>query len=145
MDRRPLIQLYESAGLGLILLWPTGVLYSNQTGGTSCLHPQAEGAYLPLANALTVQEELLLAHFTGPKWRGACDRGIDEETAAEVERILGLSHVTRELGLRVDRTRLAQSHEAWVHVEIAAQPETDLALLGSIPASQGILTWANSD
>ena len=88
MSSQPLIQLYDSVGLGLVLLWPTGVLYSNQTGGTSCLHPEAEGAYLPLVDELIDQEALLRQLFTGPRWRGACDSGIDEATAGEVERIL---------------------------------------------------------
>lgn len=139
------IQLYEAAGIGLVLLRPTGVLYSNQTGGTSCLHPQVEGAYVPLIDEWVDQEALLCAHFTGPKWRGACHRGIDEETAREVERVLSLGVVTRELGLRVDRSRLAESHEAWIHVEVPAQPGGPLAVLSSYPASRGVLTWANSD
>ncbi|MHA7631633.1 DUF6210 family protein [Corallococcus sp. M7] len=126
-------------------LWPTGVLYSNQTGGSTCLHPQAEGAFLPLVDELVAQENLLNQYFTGPKWRGACANGIDEETAQEIDRILGLSGSTRELGLRVDRARLTESHEAWVYVEVPAQPENRFAILERIPASQGILTWANSD
>ncbi|WP_368738034.1 DUF6210 family protein [Myxococcus sp. AM009] len=145
MSTSLVIQLYDSAGLGLILLWPTGVLYSNQTGGNSCLHPQAEGAYLPLVDELVDLEGLLHQFFVGPQWMGRCDRGLDEETAREIERILGLSYTTRELGLRVDRARLEDSHEAWVYVEVPAQPGGDLALLGPIPTSRGILTWANSD
>ncbi|NOK09641.1 DUF6210 family protein [Corallococcus exercitus] len=145
MSSLPLIRLYDSTSLGLILLWPTGILYSNQTGGSMCLQPQAEGAFLPLVDELVAQEDLLRQHFTGPKWRGACGNGIDEETAQEIDRILGLSSVTRELGLRVDRARLEESHEAWVYVEVPAQPENRLASLERIPASQGILTWANSD
>ncbi|RKG63588.1 hypothetical protein D7V80_30090 [Corallococcus sp. CA054B] len=94
---------------------------------------------------LVAQEDLLRQHFTGPKWQGACANGIDEETAQEIERILGLSGVTRELGVRVDRARLAESHEAWVYVEVPAQPENGFASLERLPASKGILTWANSD
>ncbi|MFP2957696.1 DUF6210 family protein [Myxococcus sp. 1LA] len=145
MSIPPLIRLDDSGGLGLILLWPTGILYSNQTGGLSCLQPQAEGAFIPLVDELVAQAELLRQHFTGPKWQGACSRGIDEETALEIERILGLSHVTRELGVRVNRARLEESHDAWVFVDLPAQPERALATVARIPSSQGILTWANSD
>ncbi|WP_434300231.1 DUF6210 family protein [Corallococcus exiguus] len=70
---------------------------------------------------------------------------IDEETAQEIDRILGLSFVTRDLGVRVDRARLGESHEAWVYVEVPAQPENGSVCLERIPASQGILTWPNSD
>jgi hypothetical protein len=44
----PKIRLWDGAGLGVIISSPTGVLYSNQTGGFSCLHPELEGAYIPL-------------------------------------------------------------------------------------------------
>ncbi|RKI44559.1 hypothetical protein D7Y27_13325 [Corallococcus sp. AB004] len=145
MSTLPLIRLYDSASVGLILLWPTGILYSNQAGGSFCLQPQAEGAFLPLVDELVAQAELLRQHFTGPKWRGACANGLDEETAQEVDRILGLSFVTRDLGVRVDRARLGESHEAWVYVEVPAQPENGSVCLERIPASQGILTWPNSD
>src|SRR6478735_2795556 len=47
---KPTIELWESVGLGLIVEMPSGVLYSNQTGGFSCLHPSAEGVFLPLGN-----------------------------------------------------------------------------------------------
>ena len=47
---KPTIELWESVGLGLIVEMPSGVLYSNQTGGFSCLHPAIEGVFLPLRN-----------------------------------------------------------------------------------------------
>jgi len=121
MTSKPRVLLYDARGLGCIILWPTGIEYSNQTGGYACLHPTAEGFYVPLFNELFDQEALLRRHFEGPKWRGFCDRGIDEETALEVERILDAALPTRELGLTVDRERLADSHEAWIHVNVPAQ------------------------
>jgi hypothetical protein len=33
----------HDAGLGLIIEHPTGVIYSNQTGGTFSLQPEREG------------------------------------------------------------------------------------------------------
>jgi hypothetical protein len=47
---KPTIELWESVGLGLIVEMPSGVLYSNQTGGFSCLHPSTEGVFLPIRN-----------------------------------------------------------------------------------------------
>lgn len=36
---------------GLLVEHPTGVLWSNQTGGTACAHPECEGFYVPLGRA----------------------------------------------------------------------------------------------
>lgn len=41
-------ELYEGVGLGLIVEWPSGVVFSNQTGGKSCLHPELTPTALSL-------------------------------------------------------------------------------------------------
>lgn len=47
---KPIIEIWDSVGLGLIIEYPSGVVIVNQTGGTACLHSECEGVYLPLAN-----------------------------------------------------------------------------------------------
>jgi len=44
------IELDERDGdfFGIIVPGATGVLYTNQVGGTSCAHPKLEGTYYPL-------------------------------------------------------------------------------------------------
>ncbi len=121
MSSKPLIRLYNSQGVGVIILCPSGVLYSNQAGGLSCLQPEIEGVYVPLACEPIDQEEMLEQYFTGPKWLGCCSNGIDDEDANEIDRILGLSLPTRFI--KVDRSQLKDSCEAWVYVNIAAQPK----------------------
>jgi hypothetical protein len=44
----PLIRLWNTGGIGLILLYPSGIWYTNQTGGYSCFHPEVEGMFVPL-------------------------------------------------------------------------------------------------
>ena len=67
MEVQPLIKLWDSVGLGLVIIYPSGVRYTNQTGGTSCWHPQEEGVFVPLRDEMVDQEDLLYKHFTGPK------------------------------------------------------------------------------
>jgi hypothetical protein len=55
---RAKLSLYD-AGLGLIIEHPTGVIYSNQTGGNFCLQPELEGAFVPL-DAPTAEDQLYL-------------------------------------------------------------------------------------
>ncbi len=39
------INIWDSVGLGIIIKFPTSILISNQTGGTTCLHPKIEGVF----------------------------------------------------------------------------------------------------
>jgi hypothetical protein len=112
-------------------------------------------------------EERLQALF-GPdsKYRGHCANGIDEAGAEQIDSLLAAHHhaVEGERVLRVDRARLADSWEAWVHV-VGAHPERPPRLplasgrpapLGSaenarfwpffvLPSDRAVLTWANGD
>ena len=153
MGNKPIIQLWESVGLGVIIAYPTGVLCSNQTGGTSCLHPQLEGVFVPLRNdcleetrELISPENDLIEYFTGSKYKGTgATLGLDKEDAYFIETLLakhGLSPA-----IHVDHDQLKESHEAWVHVIILGDEHSILPVFsgfGNYP-KQGVLTWANSD
>jgi hypothetical protein len=150
---QPKITLFEHAGLGLIIEYPSGVAYSNQTGGTSCLAPSLEGVFVPLRNdcampshELLSPEHTLVAYFDGPKWRGTgATQGIDADDVDFIERLLSeyrLSHC-----ITVDRTRLDDSHEAWIHVTVTAEEASVAPVFsGFAPYPRhGILTWTNTD
>lgn len=141
---KSVINLYQFEGIGLIVSHPTGVLYSNQTGGYACLSPKLEGAFVPLTNPLVNQQEKLEEYFTGSKWKGHCYNNIDKETADFVDAILALSHLTSRL--KVNRDKLNESHEAWIHVVILPDNrEEDLQEFSGFASNLGILTWENSD
>ncbi len=157
MDK-PLLDLL-GAGLGLIVLYASGVVYTTQSGGTACLHPWAERVFLPLEDLNDRQQGQLHAHFVGPKWLGSgATSGIDAEDAAFIDGVLSGSRETEFL--RVDEDMLSQSHEAWVHVMIGEHPDRypTMPLRSSEPRfkdmmfpifgfgdARGILTWPNSD
>jgi hypothetical protein len=42
------VTLHAFPDLGLIVKANTRVLYSNQSGGLACLHPEVEGFFVPL-------------------------------------------------------------------------------------------------
>lgn len=155
---KPLLDL-GGVALGVLILYPSGVVYSTQTGGTACLHPWAEGVILPIYDPEERQQTQLRDHFVGPKWGGCgATSGIDAEDAEFIDRVLGASRETEFLS--VDPDLLSQSHEAWVHVTIGAHPDRfpELPLHSGDPrfkdlmspifgfgAAKGILTWPNSD
>jgi hypothetical protein len=148
---KPTIELWESVGLGLIVEIPSGVLYSNQTGGFSCLHPSAEGVFLPIRNdhsfwELLSPERELLAYFEGPKHRGAgATEGLDVDDADFIDSVL--AGVRLADVVQVDRERLAESQEAWVRVLLTGEEPEETKLfrdLGPYPRN-AVLTWGNSD
>lgn len=167
---KPIIRLWHGPGIGLIVLGESGVLYTNQTGGHARLHPAAEGWYVPLVDSRYDQDAALKAYFNGPPWNGACAMGITNADADFVDRLLQSSSVSAFL--RVDRERLTNSHDAWLHVLIGTVPPKATVFPpasspsdagkpdGSLPAPvpinrakapvygfagfRGILTWCNT-
>lgn len=136
-----LVRLWSERTYGLIILYPTGILFSNQTGGHQCCQPEEEGFFVPLDLDWPVIER----HFTGLPWQGWCYQGLDEATADFLDSQLQVAADTflACLEMRVDRARLKESMEAWVYVRIK-EIESDL-LTGFGPCPEGVLTWPNSD
>ncbi|MGK3996973.1 DUF6210 family protein [Sorangium sp. So ce1024] len=136
-----LVRLHD-AGLGIIIQHPSGVLYTNQTCGHCCLQPELEGVYVPF----DAEESWLRlnAYFEGPRYGGTgAMHGLDDEDAAFIESVLRDGRVG--VPLVVDRSRLKESHEAWVHVLIEGEESFSLASgFGPYPR-RGVLTWPNSD
>jgi hypothetical protein len=142
---KAVINLLQLDSIGLIISHPTGVVYSNQTGGYACLSPQFEGAFIPLNDPLVDQQTELERYFIGSKWRGHCYNEIDEETADFVDEVLASTYVTKRL--KVNRDKLTESHEAWIHVVILPPDdrEDDLQEFHGFSSNFGVLTWKNSD
>jgi Family of unknown function (DUF6210) len=131
-------------GLGLIILQPSGVFYTHETGGYACRHSQEQGVFVPIHRGPDDdQESLLIDYFTGPKWGGWCDEGIDEETAKYVDHVLSLGPETD--CLTVDRTRLADSMEAWIYVDVHEPAEDPVARFYGFGECKGVFIWGNSD
>jgi hypothetical protein len=125
------IQLWQLKGSFLIIPGPSGIVYSNQAGGMACLHPKQEGALVPFPR---------LDKFLFPCW-GCWGEAITIAEADEMDAFFKDSAPE----LSVDRTRLADSTEAWVWVVCRNTPEDpSLALFGSWSGS-AILTWENCD
>jgi hypothetical protein len=148
-SEKPIINLYGANGLGLIIQFPSGVLCSNQTGGTACLHPAIEGIFVPLHPSAPEHQDRLLAHFTSFKYGGWCSEGIDAEDADLIDAILA-QYAGGGLIL-VDRSRLSDSHEAWVFVTISphdrqgSPSDPFMTTFHGFGDAKAILTWENSD
>lgn len=116
--------------IGIIRANPSGKTYTNQAGGYACEHPELTGELLPWPNETAkYYSDFLLSYFMGPKWKGWCHQGIDEETAKVIDAVLDC--LTPD-AWEVDRARLADSMEAWVWIVDKAH-------------STGVLFWENGD
>ncbi len=140
MSEPTTVLLYELEHLALIVPSSTNVVYRNQTGGHACIPSDLEGYLIPFAGEVGDACNRLRLLFTGLKWGGWCSDRIDEETADEVDSVL--AHVARRGEILVDRTKLNESWEAWVHVKINGPL---VSLVEHARPSAAILTWSNSD
>lgn len=130
------VELWRGVEPSLIVADNTGVTYSNQVGGYACNYPQAEGFLVPLG--LPEAEARMAAHFTGPAHNGWCSNGITDEDANLLDELFSSRRI------RVDRTRLGECQEAWVHVLMDEPGEIGLEE-GVLIGASAILTWNNSD
>jgi hypothetical protein len=103
----------------------------------ACEHPESEGFFVPLRTRVGRPE---LATFTGllrGSWNSLTEVAADQFDAAL--RRHGFESI------RVDRSMLAQSREAWIHVTVSGDQEESVPLLGLSEGARGILIWPNSD
>ena len=138
MAQKPVVLLYDLRGVGLLIPWPSGVVYQGQVGGHYCLPFREEGIFVPMETEGLAEH--LYDYFTGAKWGGWCGDGIDEEAADFVDQLLAQRLPHEEGFIKVDRSRLREATEAWIYVDV----QKDANLAGLTPC-KAILTWENSD
>lgn len=141
MDK-PILELCEFSGIGLNIEFPSGVRYINQTGGYANPHPELEGVFVPLTHERFSEQERLDEFFTGDKWKGHCYGGIDEETADFMDAIF--ADPFRTQALQVNREKLAESEEAWIHVWVSPDGQAS-EMWSGFRNAVGVVTWENSD
>lgn len=118
------LSCFDELHLGFLFVEAvTGVTYENQVGGHACLHAQIEGYVVPICGPFLELQKL----FTEQKYGGWCENGIDAIDADHIDQFM----TSVNAGALVDRSRLAESREAWI--PITYNQET------------GFLTWSNSD
>jgi len=145
------IILYDLEGVMLIVEHPSGVTYQNQVGGNLCAHPELEGVLAPLS--LQPDDVTRIESLPYPNGR----QGITIEIADTIDAVLAANWGTSFL--KVDRARLDECWEAWVHVRFESPParehegflrpvdalDTDPRKMHGFGPARGVLTWPNSD
>lgn len=116
--------LYDLQEPALILPLPTGVSYTQQTGGLYCGQRQTVGALLPVPEIFLTAALMTAA---------SDDNLITHQDANEIDK--AWAEIGGDINMLIDRTRLEDSEEAWVYVTISMEQY----------AGTAILTWENSD
>jgi hypothetical protein len=144
------VLLYDMEQVMLLIEDPDGVVYQNQVGGVVCWQAELKGILAPLE--VTPEDTDRIMSLPYPSGI----QGITIEIADAIDEILARSSLTSFL--KVDRTRLEESWEAWVHVLIDT-PSGDALVDPGAPLHfnmytgplygfgrcRGVLTWPNSD
>jgi hypothetical protein len=139
-----MINLYEMPNEVMIIInYPTGIFYENQVGGYECRQVEFEGVLAPVGIWPEANTQIMELPFPGA---GAL--GVD--VADRIDEILASN--TRSQYLKVDRSRLDDSCEAWVFVHVETPENGTLQLVGpyfgaphGFGTARGVLTWPNSD
>lgn len=146
------ISLYDSLGFGMIVNLPTGITFSNQTGGNKCLQAELEGIYIPVGNEVIIESNILHSpeteltkYFLSSKYQGTgATNGIDPEDVYAIESILEKYNLKDFIS--IDNTKLCESHEAWIWVKINVDSQNNSLLKNFDKTSlNGVITWNNSD
>ena len=141
---RVLLSLNQAA---VIILMSSGVIYQNVTGGYSCIERCAEGVLVPLvapyliiSNPHDIYECPIERQLVSLPWNSRECYNPSEGCADKIDQILKTNGFSKNIV--VNRSRLEDSTEAWVHVHI--EP-LELANYQGFDRSEGILVWPNSD
>jgi hypothetical protein len=143
-ENKPKILLYSLEQAGLIILYPSGVVYQNQADGVFCSQNCEEGVFVPLSNYAVPDEsrplQLDFLHEELAKFFGAYGR-MSSKVADSIDTLLQ-SYLPAS-GIKVDQSRLYESKEAWVYVNVVAGNGFDYSGFGD--SFKAVLTWPNSD
>ena len=139
----PVVHLSLNA-VGIIIMFPSGVIYHNQTCNAACYQRCQEGILvMPTAPVLITREPAELYQCEVERGLRAMEwgpvRGIDEVRAANIDALLLNSHVR---GISVDRSMLSESEEAWIYVDVQ---DGEYYTFKDFGPRKGVLVWENSD
>lgn len=137
------VRLWGLPDVVLIVRERSGIVYTNQVMGHACMQASAEGVLVPLAPDYPIDARGRPAVDTLAERLGALLLNapyLTEKQAAAVDAILAEYPETR--GTVVARSRLRESGEAWVFVDVNPGNASPLVDFGWCA---GVLTWLNSD
>jgi hypothetical protein len=124
----------------LIVKKQTGIAYSNQCGGTACLHPQQEGYLIPLG----IEYEWNIPCINDCAYGLIINESEHNKTIDEINECI--KEISGELNISLDTSLINESHEAWVHVKAKVRnPRFSWPITTEPGEFDAILVYENSD
>ena len=135
------IDLFSITQTVLVVPRKTGIIYTNQVGGTECDHSELEGFVLPIEYDFRLDEPQASLTFKLSEMFPEGNPGVIEQREAdEIQKLLNDSPFTK--GIIIDWKKLDSSKESWVYVIVNGSFDGTIKP-GEI--TEAILTWPNSD
>ena len=129
----------------VIVEHPTGIIYTNQTHGLCCAHPQIEGFMLPPLTKLyekadEIQQKLYEREYLRPDDANHLDSVFEKEVPFRVDGDFVFANFNEADPYKGD------SGEAWIRIKfVEPGPGEDVVSYRGLTGKKGVLTWTNSD
>ena len=137
------VRLWGLPDAMLIIPERSGVRFTNQVMGHLCMQPEVEGILVPFTGDYPIDERGRPAVPTIAERLTHVLLNAGEMTDSQADAVDAiLAEYAETRGTTVNRGRLMDSGEAWVHVNVVPG---DLSLLVGFEPFAAILTWNNSD
>lgn len=139
------LDMFSGLDLGIIVPRPSGVVYSNQAEGCACIRPKLEGIYIPFGFFPERENEPnhkeLSEYFIQKHGNRGC---LTIDTANFIDEFLFPAELP--FTAYVDRTRLTESYEAWVWLNLTAPNKDNYDYYTTFETPlNAVLVWPNSD
>jgi len=139
------ILLYDLIDTALIIPYKSGIVYSNQVGGTQCYLKSQEGLLIPYTSVNFADKELhsqlLKELFENSEY---CAGGVSLEIARKLSDFF--ANYSMYSGFSIDYENIDNSYEAWVYVNVDLDVNEYLStIIKGFSINNAILTWPNSD
>lgn len=146
----PYVTLMGTEEIGLILEYTSGIAYHHQIGGLSCIDKRIEGVYMPIGSGFLRDQPSVLDQLNKyflDVHGGRCDGGINNDDANFIDTTL-LRFERDLISIKTDRSKLSESMEAWIYVNIeilSDNPRIIETIIGNVETTKAVLIWPNSD
>lgn len=142
MGKKKKVEIFMCTTVGIIVPCKSGVVWSNQVGGTACFHPEVEGIFIPLPDNRCFVDGYDKDGFGVIRERCEVKHPESSELILKFLKATGLNKLFE---MRLNMKGVVM-HEAWVPLKIKkklAHPPHEL--LNDFRGRDVILTYENSD
>ena len=119
------------------------VIYSNQTNGYACSHPEIKGYLIPVEFNEHLSQKFLSNEYVGNGWE--LDKGFYEDVPEIMKQLC--EYFCDNYIFELDENKMEKNTESWVFlVGKRNKPDSYTGIIQGFPdIFTAVLTWPNSD